>query len=142
MRIGKYPLSLVGNMDETPAFFDMVPSKCIAKKGDKECIVRSSGGEKKHLTVVLPATADGKMLPPMIILKGKTDQTIFNLNIPTNFVVTTQEKAWMDDDLMQVWVEEIWIKHSQAEWRRLGFQRSMLTFDAFAAHFRKTVIGK
>ena len=40
----------------------------------------------------------------------------------------------MNDDLMQVWVEEIWIKHTQAECKRLGFQRSMLTFDAFAAH--------
>ena len=72
MRIGKYPLSLVGNMDETPAFFDMVPSKCIAKKGDKECVVRSSGSEKKHLTVVLSATAEWKMLPAIIIFKGKT----------------------------------------------------------------------
>ena len=27
MRIGKYPFSLVGNMDKTPAFFDMVPIK-------------------------------------------------------------------------------------------------------------------
>ena len=70
----------------------------------------------------------------MIIFKGKTDQTIRNLNISSNFVVKTQEKAWMDDDLMQVWGEEIWIKHTQAEWKRLGFQRSMLTFDAFAAH--------
>ena len=32
MRIGKYPLSLVGNMDETPAFFDIVPSKCMRLK--------------------------------------------------------------------------------------------------------------
>ena len=112
------------------------------EKGDKECVVRSSGSEKKHLIVVLSATADGKMLPPMIIFKGKTKQTIHNLNISSNFVVKTQEKAWMDDDLMQVWGEEIWIKHTQAEWKRLGFQRSMLTFDAFAAHFRKTVIGK
>ena len=47
MRIGKYLLSLAGNMNETPAFFDMVPSKCIAAKGTKECKVRTSGGEKK-----------------------------------------------------------------------------------------------
>ena len=47
MRIGKYPLSLVENMDETPAFFDMVPSKCIAAKGTKECVVRTLSGEKK-----------------------------------------------------------------------------------------------
>ena len=62
-------------------------------KGDKKCVVGSSGSEKKHLTVVLSATADGKMLPPMIIFKVKTDQIIRNLNIPTDFAVKTQEKA-------------------------------------------------
>ena len=78
---------------ETPAFFDMMPSKCFAKKGDKECVVRSSGSEKKHLTVALSVTSNGKMLPSMIIFKGKSDQTIRNLNLPTNFVVKAQEKA-------------------------------------------------
>ena len=89
MRIGKYPLSLVGNMNETPVFFDMVPSKCIVGKGTKECVVRTSGGEKKHLTVVLSATRDMKMLPPVIIFKGKTDRTISDLNIPAWFIVKT-----------------------------------------------------
>ena len=111
MRIGKYPLSLVANIDETPAFFDMVPSKRIAAKGTKECVVRTLGGVRKHLPVVLSATGDGKMLPPMIIFKGKTDRTFSDLNIPAGFIVKTQEKAWMDGDLMKVWVEDIWIKH-------------------------------
>ena len=111
MRIGKYPLSLVGNMDKTPVFFDKVPSKCIADKGTKECVVCTSGGEKKHLTVVLPATGDEKMLPPMIIFKGKTDRTISDLNIPAEVIMKLQEKAWMDDHLMKVRVEDIWIKH-------------------------------
>ena len=89
----------------------MVPSKCIAGKGSEECVVCTSWGKKKHLTVVLSATGDEKMLPPMIIFKGKTDRTISDLNIPTGFIVKTQGKAWMDDDLMKVWVEDIWIKH-------------------------------
>lgn len=139
MRIGKYPPSLVGNMDETPAFFDMVPAKSIASKGVKECVVRTTGSEKKHLTVVLSATGDGTMLPPMIIFKGKTDKTIKNLNIPKEFIVKTQEKAWMDDDLMQTWVEEIWLNHVRAESKKLGFDNSLLTFDAFAAHLTESV---
>ena len=53
MRIGKYPRSLVGNMDEMPAFFDMVPSKSICKTGSKKCIVCTSGCEKKHVAIVL-----------------------------------------------------------------------------------------
>ena len=119
-------------MDETPAFFDMVPAKSIASKGVKECVVRTTGSEKKHLTVVLSATGDGKMLPPMIIFKGKTDKTIKNLNIPKGFIVKTQEKAWMDDDLMQTWVEEIWLNHVRAESKKLGFDNSLLAFDAFS----------
>ena len=40
-KILKYPLALVGNMDETPVFFDMV------KKGSKLVTGGTSGCEKK-----------------------------------------------------------------------------------------------
>ena len=52
---------------------------------------------KKHVTVVLSATADGTMLPPMLIFKGKTDKTIKKLRIPEGFIVKTQEKSWTYD---------------------------------------------
>ena len=68
----------------------------------------------------------------MVTFKGKTDQAIHNLNIPPGFIVKTQKNAWMDDDLMKVWVEEIWFKHAHAECKRLKFENSLLTFDAFA----------
>ena len=139
MRIGKYPLSLIGSMDETPVFFDMVPSKCIAAKGTKECVVRTSDGERKHLTVVLSVMGDGKMLPTLIIFKWKTDRTISDLNIPAGFIVEIQENAWMDDDLLKVWVEDIWIKHIRAKCQKLGFENTLLTFDVFAAHLTDDV---
>ena len=41
LKIGKYPLALVRNMDETPVFFDMVPNKSFAKKGS-QLVVRTS----------------------------------------------------------------------------------------------------
>ena len=97
-------------------------------------MVHSSGSEKKHLTVVLSATGDGQMLPPMVIFKGKTEKTIRDLEIPPGFVVKTQSNAWMDDELMKVWVEEIWLKHAHAECKKLGFANSLLSFDAFSAH--------
>ena len=40
----------------------------------------------------------------------------------------------MDENLMKVWVDAIWLKHSLAECKRLGFQNSMLSFDSFASH--------
>lgn len=40
----------------------------------------------------------------------------------------------MDDDFMKVWTEEIWLKNTEAESKRLGFENSLLSFDAFAAY--------
>ena len=142
MRIGKYPCSLVANMDEIPAFFDMIPAKRIFKTGSRECIVRTSGSEKKHVAVVLSATADGTMLPPMLIFKGKTDKTIKKLRIPEGFIVKTQEKSWMDEGLMEVWVEEIWLKYVREVSKQLGFDNSLLIFDAFSAHKTDAVHSK
>ena len=137
MRIGKCPCLLVANMDETPPFIDMIPAKSICKTGSRDCIVQTSGSEKKtkkHVTVALSATAYGTMLPPMLIFKGKTDKTIKKLRIPEGFIVKTQEKSWMDEGLMQVWVEEIWLKYIREVSKQLGFDNSLLTFDTFSAH--------
>ena len=38
----------------------------------------------------------------------------------------------MGDNFMKVWTEDIWFKHTQAECKRLRFQKSVLLF--FAAH--------
>ena len=40
----------------------------------------------------------------------------------------------MDDDFMKVCIEEIWLKHTQAESKRLGFENLLLSFDAFTAY--------
>ena len=93
-------------MDETPAFFDMVPNKFFAKRGSKTVRVRTSGCEKKHVTVALTTAANGNILPPMIIFPGKTERTLQCLKIPTHLCVATREKAWMEEEKMQVWYEK------------------------------------
>ena len=74
------------------------------------------------------------MLLPMIIFRGKTVQAICNLIIPPGYIVNTLEKAWIGYNLIKIWVEEIWLKNTQAECKRPGFQNSVLSFDDFAAH--------
>ena len=65
-----FPKDLIGNMDETPLYFDMVPSHTV-KKGVKEVRVKSTGSGKRRVTIVLACLASGKTLAPMIIFKGK-----------------------------------------------------------------------
>ena len=88
------------------------------------------------------STADGKMLPPMIIFKGKTTKTIKKLRIPDGFIIKTQAKAWMDEELMHVWLEDIWLKHTKLMSQKLGFENLLLTFDAFSAHKTDEVEAK
>ena len=52
MRIGKYPHSFIGSMDETTVFFYMSSAKSICKTGSKECVVQTPRCEKKHATIV------------------------------------------------------------------------------------------
>ena len=39
MYIGRYLRSLIGNMDEALAFFDIIPVKRICKTGSNECVI-------------------------------------------------------------------------------------------------------
>ena len=103
LKIGKYPLLLIGNMGKTPVFFDMVPEKSFVQKGQNSVTIRTSGSKKRHVTVVLTVVADGLILPPMIIFRGKTNRTIKDIEAPEGFVIVTQEKARMDEFLMFIW---------------------------------------
>ena len=62
---------VIGNMDETPLFFDVVPGRIIDSKGKKGIIVRKTGSEKRHLTVTLTVLSDGTVLLAQEIFKGK-----------------------------------------------------------------------
>ena len=76
----------MGNMDETPAYFDICPSTTVARKGEKSIIIRTTGAEKRHLTIVLSCAANGALLPPMIIFKGK--RALKDIVAPPGFIVT------------------------------------------------------
>ena len=76
--------------------------------GKKSVTIQTSGSEKKHEIVVLTVGADGFILPPTIIFRGKTNLTIKDIVAPEGFVIVTQEKAWMNESLMFTWFEKVW----------------------------------
>ena len=56
------------------------------------------------------------------------------------FIVTTQEKAWMDEERMLLWLREIWLKYTEKIQEEIEFPRSFLTLDAFKAHKNDSVL--
>ena len=65
-----YPLSMIGNMDETPVYVDIPGNYTLERKGMKSITMATTGHEKEKLTVMLAAMADGTKLLPMVVLKG------------------------------------------------------------------------
>ena len=96
--------------------------------------IQTSGSEKKYVAVVLTAAADGFILPPMTIFRGKTNQTIDDIEAPDGFVIVTQGKAWIDESLMFIWFDQVWKSYAEKKQKELDFNRSLMVYDAFKAH--------
>ena len=43
----------------------------------------------------------------MIIFRGKTNDTIKDIEAPENFIIVTKERAWMDASLMFIWFDQV-----------------------------------
>ena len=134
LNIGKIPLPLIDNMDETPVFFDMVQEKSLVQKGQKLVTIRTSASEKRHVTIALTVAVDVFILPPMIIFRDKTNQTIKDVEAPEGFDIVTPEKGWMDESLMFIWFDQVWKLYAEKKQKELDFNRSLMVYDTFKAH--------
>ena len=101
----KLRLVNIGNMDETPVWFDMPTSKTVDSVGVKTVLLKTTGHEKTRFTVVLACLADGTKLKPMVIFKRKT---MPKDNFPAGVVVHNHPKGWMDESGVKIWIEKVW----------------------------------
>lgn len=114
-------------MDETPMNFDMPPSSTVHPTGDKTVMIKTTGNEKNHFTVILSCLADGTKLKPMIIFKRKT---MPKETIPPQVLVHVHEKGWMDENGMKIWIDKVW----KCRPGGLLKPKSLLCYDMFKAH--------
>lgn len=132
-RIGRFPNVLIGIVDEIPVYFDLILANTVERVGVKSCIICSTGAEKRHITAVLTVTADGSMLPLMIIFKGKRQ---LKLKAPAGVLVCVQPKGWMDKGLMEEYLKHIWQLYVEKMADQLGLpdHNALLVLDSFRAH--------
>ena len=78
-----YPFEYICNMDETPVFLDLVPSKVVDKKGKKNhpSLYDQLRKESYHSNFVLYCS--WKFLPAFVIFKGKTQRPLKKVKIPS-----------------------------------------------------------
>ena len=140
--LGKWNLSTIANMDQTPMPFSCGNGKTYDKKGKKTIWVKGvrSGLEKRQCTVQLTVFADGKpRVKPMIIFKGtgkcikKAERDAWD----TRVYVAFQEKAWCDETIMKQWIDDLW---APAVRKMKG--KSLLVADVHAAQKTEDVLKK
>ena len=127
-----FPLARIGNMDETPMCFDMPHSSTLHKKGEKTILLRTTGHEKDHFTVVLACTADGGKLPPMVIFRRKTFPKD---KFTSGVVIHNHVKGWMDEKGVMKWLDKVWSRRDGG----LRKKPSMLVWDMFRAHLTEPI---
>lgn len=120
------------NMDETPVFFDIVPNKTVEQTGNKSVIIRSSGSDKKHVTVMLAVSATGDVLPTIVIFKGKRPLRDIQVPNPKDVIVLVQEKAWVDERVMLEWIDACLLPYTNRN-------DSLLVMDSFRCHIMESV---
>ncbi|KAI5152361.1 hypothetical protein ENBRE01_3223 [Enteropsectra breve] len=116
------------NMDETPVYIDMMSSRTISFKGEKNTEAHSTGHNKTRITVVLSITAEGHILKTLVILKGlkKTPKC----RIPRNLIVTTSKSGTMNKEIMQLYIRTCLNQSGPFQNR----DARLLLMDEFASH--------
>jgi hypothetical protein len=94
-------------MDEVSVSFDLPGLRTVHLKGAKEVSIATTGHEKSNFTVVLSVTSNGGKLPPLVVFKRKT---LHKGNFPKGILIAGNEKGWINQDIMKVWVEKVWRK--------------------------------
>jgi len=132
-KTGNFLMEQMANANETGIYLDMPPNYTLEKKGVKEVLLKTTGCKKVRLTVMLAATADGRKLPPLLILKRKTLPK--SGAFPKDIVIRAQEKGWMTEELMLEWLKIVWGRRMRAFLN----QPSMLVLDAVKGHLTDSV---
>ncbi len=109
--IGRHSdLRFIINMDQTPVYFAMNAKKTLEVVGKKMFHVRTSTNNTKWVTVAVTITADGTVLPLMVIFKGKANERIAKTKFatyPAPHCYCCQENALMEEVVMLARVDNI-----------------------------------
>lgn len=128
-----YPMFAIGNMDETPMWFDMPSNRSIDFRGVKTVLSKTTGKEKMRYTVALATLADGSKLPPMLIFRGL--KNVPKVQFPSGVVVQVSKDGSMNTELLDYWLQNVWKRRKNSIFR----QPAVLVLDRHASHLHARI---
>ncbi|CAC5410897.1 unnamed protein product [Mytilus coruscus] len=117
-------------MDETGLSLEHRPSKVLAAEGIRS-VPRKTGNSREGVTILPCINAAGEKMPPLVIVKGKTERSLRSFNThegPPGSKWTFQEKAWKNDLIGIEWFSEIFLRNCGAK------RPQLLVLDSHNSH--------
>lgn len=130
------------NMDQTPVPFTYNSRKTLEIVGKRTVHVRKSTNDTKRATFAMTVTASGKILKPLIIFKGARNGRIVQREFPNydnDMIYLCQANAWMDEDAMIVWVEQVLRPHIESAPPGV---LPIIFLDSYRCHMMASVVSK
>jgi hypothetical protein len=108
---GLPPPYVLYNMDQTSVYCQLGARTTVDFVGVKRvpCSLAGKGGYR--CTVALTACADGRLLPPHFVFKGKLGDVVEKVTSfcePDTATCAVQSNAWFDEATMLDWIEQVW----------------------------------
>jgi hypothetical protein len=126
---------LIFNMDETPAYIDVLSSSTISFAGEKTTEANGTGHDKKRFTIVLTVSAAEKILKTMVILKGL--KKVPKVKVPEDIFLTVSMKGSMKEELMKEWIGKCYNLGEQF----FSTSKSLLIMDNYGTHKKESVLA-
>jgi transposase len=130
------------NMDQTPVPFTYNSRKTLEVVGRRTVHVRKSTNDTKRATFAMTVTASGKILKPLIIFKGARNGRIVQREFPNyddDMIYLCQSSAWMDEDAMLVWVDQVLRPHIESAPPGI---LPIIFLDSYRCHMMASVVSK
>lgn len=149
-----YGATRVYNADQTGVFFEMLPKKTVASKGEQTVWVKCGKKEKERPTAMLLGDSDGTKYPPFIVFKNagskdaaKQDENrrvrhgfskrmwpgIQAMQSATGAQVYGNPTAWWNADLTIAWIDHFFGD------RDVHSEPVLLLLDSFSGHWTSEV---
>lgn len=129
--------ALIYNYDETNITDDPGAIKVLVRRGHKR-VERVQEHSKSSISIMFCGTAEGHMIPPMVVYKSKHLYDNWTQGGPPETIYRNSSSGWFDMNLFEVWFFKILLPHILEH--REGNEKAVVIGDNLASHFSPEVI--
>lgn len=127
------------NCDETGFNTDEKAKSCFFRRGMKFTPILNPSCGKALYTVLFTGSADGKIMPPLIVFKGKYLHNTWCTGGPPGTKYAVTQSGWMEDYVFENWLQDSFVPYKIQE---VGNEQPVVLFiDGHASHLTYKIVA-